>query len=61
MGFYPDDVAVSAVSIQHPGAPAEKHLAKLKKQNKTKIAEEMLSTAEVQTGEREKKEKTTQW
>lgn len=24
MGFYPDDVAVSAASMQHPGASAEK-------------------------------------
>lgn len=24
MGFYPDDLAVSAASMQHPGAPAEK-------------------------------------
>lgn len=44
MGFYPDDLAVSAASMQHPDAPAEKHLAKLKKQIKTK--QKLLSNAE---------------
>lgn len=35
MGFYSDDVAVSAASMPHPGASAEKHEhgAKLKKKN----------------------------
>lgn len=44
MGFYPDDLADSAASMQHPGAPAEKtstpgQLKKKAKQNKTKIAD----------------------